>query len=47
MTKRCAQRIQGRLRFVAAHGIIDDAFDSEKLIEFLASLIKDAGIRSF
>jgi transposase len=34
---------QGKTRWM----IIDDAFDSEKLIEFLAALIKDAGRKVF
>jgi transposase len=34
---------QGKARWM----IIDDAFDAEKLIEFLASLIKDAGKKVF
>ncbi len=34
---------QGKTRWM----IIDDAFDAEKLIEFLASLIKDAGKKVF
>lgn len=34
---------QGKARWM----IIDDAFDSEKRIEFLATLIKDAGRKGF
>jgi len=34
---------QGKTRWM----IIDDAFDAEKLIEFLAALIKDAGKKVF
>jgi len=34
---------QGKTRWL----IIDDAFDAEKLIEFLAALIKDAGRKVF
>jgi hypothetical protein len=34
---------QGKTRWM----IIDDAFDADKLIEFLASLIKDAGKKVF
>ncbi len=34
---------QGKTRWM----IIDDCFDAEKLIEFLASLIKDVGKKVF